>query len=121
MCELMGIPILAFALGLYLPIHLSSGILIGGIIRVLVEKRFNKNETQQKIQTERGTLLASGLVAGDALMGIVIAAFAGLNINIAFGKTMIPGISSNPWVATIAFLLLSLWVYGFTVKIDKRT
>ena len=119
MCELMGIPILAFALGLYLPIHLSVGILVGGIIRVLVDRRFKNNEEQLKKQTERGILLSSGLVAGDALMGIVIAAFAGLGIDIAFGKNIMPSITGNPITASLAFLILAYWVYSFTTRVRK--
>ncbi len=119
MCELMGIPILAFALGLYLPIHLSTGILVGGIIRKLVDKKFKDNEALLKAQTEKGVLISSGLVAGDALMGIIIAVFAGLNINIAFGKSMATGITQNPITATIAFLILSVWIYFFTIKRDE--
>ena len=47
-CELAGLPILPVALGIYLPIHLNAAILVGGIVRVLVEKKFKKNEEQQK-------------------------------------------------------------------------
>lgn len=119
MCELVGIPVLTFALGLYLPIHLSGGIVMGGIIRVLIDKKFKRDEEVLKAQTERGVLLASGLVAGDALMGIVIASFAGLGINIAFGKTLVPGITGNPITASIAFLLLAFWVYSYTAKVNK--
>lgn len=118
MCELMGIPILAFALGLYLPIHLSAGILVGGIIRKLVDNKYKNDEILLKAQTEKGILISSGLVAGDALMGILIAAFAGINLNIAFGSNILPNITQSPITATIAFLLLSVWVYLFTIKRD---
>jgi len=120
MCELMGIPILAFALGLYLPIHLSAGILVGGIIRKLVDKRFKGEEEVLKRQTEKGILLSSGLVAGDALMGIVIAAFAGLNIDIAIGNNIVPEVTGNPITASIAFFILALWIYSFTTKIKAK-
>lgn len=120
MCELVGIPVLAFALGLYLPIHLSAGVLAGGIIRVLVNRKFKKDEDLLKKQNERGILLSSGLVAGDALMGIVIAAFAGLGIDIAFGKNIAPEITGNPITASIAFLVLAYWIYSFTIKRVKK-
>lgn len=121
MCELAGIPVLAFALGVYLPIHLSAGVLAGGIVRVLVNRKFQKDEELLKRQTERGILLSSGLVAGDALMGIVIAAFAGLEINIAFGETLLPGITGNPFTASIVFLILLYWVYSFTTRTVKNS
>jgi putative OPT family oligopeptide transporter len=119
MCELLGVSVLTFALGLYLPIHLSGGIVIGGIIRVLIDKKFMKDEELLKQQTERGVLLASGLVAGDALMGIVIAAFAGLQIPIAFGKDFAPAITGSPITASVAFLLLAFWVYSYASSINK--
>lgn len=120
MCALMGIPILPFALGLYLPIHLSSGILVGGIIRVLVDNRYKKDEEQLKLQTEKGILLSSGLVAGDALIGIVIAIFAGINVPINIGERIAPAITQNPWTAAVIFLLLAIWVYNYTSRKEMR-
>lgn len=120
MCELIGVPVLTFALGLYLPIHLSGSIVVGGIIRVIIDRRFKNNDKLLKQQTEKGILLASGLVAGDALMGIVVAAFAGLGVNIAIGKTIAPGVTGNPITASIAFLLLAFWVYSFAAKVNKN-
>jgi uncharacterized oligopeptide transporter (OPT) family protein len=120
MCELAGIPVLTFALGLYLPIHLSGGVVAGGIIRVIIEKKFKYDEELKKQQTERGVLLASGLVAGDALMGIVIAASAGFGVQIAFGKTLFPDIAGSPITASIAFFLLALWVYSYAANTNRK-
>ncbi|KRQ87461.1 OPT oligopeptide transporter protein [Caloramator mitchellensis] len=119
MTALMGIPILPVALGLYLPIHLSAGILVGGLIRLFVEKKFKNDEKTQKEQIEKGVLLASGMVAGDALMGILVAAFAGLGIDIAFGAKIAPALTSNPWTAAVVLLAFSYWVYNFSVKKDN--
>lgn len=120
MCELMNIPILAFALGLYLPIHLSTAILVGGIIRELVDRKFKNNPEQAKKQSEKGILLSSGLVAGDALIGIVIASLAALKINIGIGEKVIPSIATNPATAAIMFFLLAIWVYKFSARVDKK-
>ncbi len=120
MCELMGLPILPFALGLYLPIHLSAGILVGGIIRNLVEKKFSKNEEALKEQNEKGILLASGLVAGDALMGIIVAVFAAIKMDIGFGAKIFPNIANSPWTAAVVFLLLAIWMYNATIKRDRK-
>jgi putative OPT family oligopeptide transporter len=118
-CELAGLPILPVALGLYLPIHLSSSILVGGIIRVLVEKKFKKNEEQQKLQVEKGILLASGLVAGDALMGIVVAGIATVGLDVGFGAKLIPGLAGNATFSTLIFFGLGLWIYMFATKVDE--
>lgn len=78
-CELMSIPSLPFAIGLYLPVHLSVPIFIGGVVRAIMEKR------GQNIH--HGTLFSSGLVAGDAIIGIVIAILTtfGVADKLAFG------------------------------------
>jgi len=120
-CELAGLPILPVALGIYLPIHLNAAILCGGIVRVLVEKKFKKNEEQQKLQVEKGILLASGLVAGDALMGIVVAGVATVGLDIGFGAKLLPGLAASPEFATIMFFALGLWIYMFATKVDKET
>ncbi|WP_171012076.1 OPT family oligopeptide transporter [Hathewaya histolytica] len=119
-CELVKLPILPVALGIYLPIHLNTGILCGGIVRVLVEKKFKNNEQKRKEQVEKGILLSSGIVAGDALMGIIIAIFATLNINIAFGTNILTYITGNPYVAAIIFLLLGIWIYRFATKVEDE-
>jgi len=120
MCELMGLPVLPVALGIYLPISLSAGILFGGIARLLVEKKFKKDEEQSKLQTERGVLLASGLVAGDAIIGIVIASFVGLNVNIGIGAKLIPAFAQNNWIALVIFTAFVVWMYKFSCKVEKK-
>jgi len=124
MCELLGIPVLPVALGIYLPIHLSSGILVGGIVRLLVEKKFKKaDEAQGKIQVEKGILLASGLVAGDAIMGIVVAVLAAFKLSgaVGIGAKIMPAITQNHWTALAVYLLFAAWIYRFTIKVDKTT
>lgn len=118
-CQLAKIPILPVALGIYLPITLNCAILCGGIIRVFVEKRFKNNKKQQEAAMEKGTLLASGLVAGDALIGIVIAVFVTFNINIGFGSNIIPTVTQSEALSFIMFLLLAIWIYYFSCKKDK--
>ena len=120
MCALMKLPILPVALGLYLPIHLSAGILIGGLVRVLVDHKFRNNSEEQKQGVEKGILLSSGLVAGDAIMGIVIAVFATLSINIGFGANILPSITGSPYTAIILYILLAIWMYRVTIKKDKK-
>nr|WP_297934661.1 oligopeptide transporter, OPT family [uncultured Lachnoclostridium sp.] len=66
--ELLGIPVLPFAVGLYLPVHLSAGIMVGGLVRFVIEK--NKKDV------EPGILFASGMIAGEGLVGILLAVFA---------------------------------------------
>ncbi|MED4727726.1 oligopeptide transporter, OPT family [Aneurinibacillus migulanus] len=98
--ELMGIGSLPFAVGLYLPIHLSTPIMLGGVIRGIVERR-EKNEEVRKQKLERGILLSSGFIAGEALMGILIA------IAVSIGIAMPENPFFGPLVSLIAFLLVA--------------
>ena len=66
--EIMGLPTLAFAVGLYLPIHLATPIMAGGLIRWVVEKRNKGDELNER--REAGVLYGSGLIAGAALVGV---------------------------------------------------
>lgn len=115
-CALSGIPILPVALGIYLPISLSSPVLIGGIIRRLVEHKFKSDEIQKDYSVDRGVLLASGLVAGDALIGILIAVLAVLEVNIGLGGILFPTVSQSNLLSFIMFMALGAWVYIFSVK-----
>ncbi|HWJ03419.1 MAG TPA: OPT/YSL family transporter, partial [Verrucomicrobiae bacterium] len=109
---LMGLPILPFALGLYLPIHLSAGVMVGGVVRAFVDRKLQGEALKQKV--EKGILLSSGLIAGDALIGIAIAVFAYLKIDIAFfGKS--PWATNN-WLAIGMFVLLAIFTYVYVMK-----
>ena len=75
--EVIGIPVLPFAVGLYLPIYLSAPIFLGGIIRWFVEKKKAKaSEQEQKETVEKGILYCSGLIAGEGVIGMILAIFA---------------------------------------------
>ncbi len=68
--EMLGVSSLAFALGMYIPIQYNSPILVGAIVAHLVKKS-TKDETLSRARFDRGILLASGLIAGGALMGVL--------------------------------------------------
>ena len=77
---MIGVPSLAFALGMFIPLELNTPILLGGIISHFVSTR-SKDEKVNNARRERGTLIASGFIAGGALMGVVAAImkFGGIN------------------------------------------
>lgn len=77
---MIGVPSLAFALGMFIPLELNTPILLGGIISHFVSSR-SKDEKVNNARRERGTLIASGFIAGGALMGVVsaIMKFGGIN------------------------------------------
>ena len=77
--ELVGVPPLAFALGMYLPIQINMPLMVGGFVSYLVIKRSKRVKSEEgNSPKERGTLIASGFIAGGALMGVVGAL---LNLN----------------------------------------
>lgn len=118
-CAFAGLPILPVALGLYLPISLNAAIFFGGLVRKFVEMRFKKDEAKLDTAIERGTLIASGLVAGDALTGIIIGVFAAINIKIDFLAGIIPNESLKNLVSLGIFVLLALWLYNYSCKFKK--
>lgn len=120
-CALASLPILPVALGLYLPISLNSAIFFGGIVRNLVDNKFKENELDMNTAVERGTLIASGLVAGDALTGIVIGIFAALNIKTNFLAGIIPSEGIRNLVSIGIFVLLAMWLYNYSIRFSRNT
>ena len=123
--EVLGIPVLAFAIGLYLPIHLSAPIFVGGLIKWFVEdKKKYDNEAQKKHSVESGILYSAGMIAGEGLVGILLAAFAVLGLD--FDMSGIYGdnfMAIGNWVGLIVFALLLATLFYMcrkknTVEID---
>jgi len=110
--ELLGVPSLAFAVGIYLPLSTMTPVFVGGCLRALVEKRAMRagaSEDDTNKATEQGVLLASGLIAGEGVMGIgtaVTALIMGRRPEgFSFGLTGITG----SVVSLVAFALLG-WI-----------
>ena len=120
--ELLGLPILPIALGLYLPIALSSAILTGAVVRKVVDMKFASNKAEGDKRVEKGILLSSGLVAGDALIGILIAVFITLGKDLSTVGAKFGAITSNSNVAIAIFMGLAVWIYAQVVsgKVEKK-
>jgi putative OPT family oligopeptide transporter len=99
--EIMGLPTLAFAVGLYLPIHLAVPIMAGGLVRLGVEKTA-ADKPRQEARRESGILFSSGLIAGAALIGVAAAGLAFFEIGPG-GEAVD---SYEVWPAFAAFALL---------------
>jgi putative OPT family oligopeptide transporter len=107
---LIRAPILPFALGLYLPLSLSTATMAGGLVREIVN-RMNSSEQAQ----ERGVLLSSGLIAGDATTGVILALLTILGIVPQDHASYLPD-----WTSLILFLLLGLGSALFTLFKQKE-
>ncbi|MDR3226383.1 MAG: oligopeptide transporter, OPT family [Prevotellaceae bacterium] len=101
-----GIPALAFALGMFIPLYLNVPLLVGGAVSWYVTTR-SKNKELNKSRGEKGTLLASGLIAGGALMGVVSASLKFGNID-----WMI-----LPWAKSHGAELLSIVMYAALIGV----
>ena len=73
--EIIGIPVLPFAIGIYLPVHLNACVMVGGLIRLALEKS-KKEEEEKKLIINDGVLFCSGMIAGEGLVGILLALLA---------------------------------------------
>jgi putative OPT family oligopeptide transporter len=110
---MLGVPALAFALGMFIPLGLNTPLLVGGIIAHLVSTR-SRDEKLNTERRDRGTLIASGFIAGGALMGVVSAMlkFGGLNLE------------AHQWLASdgaqylgiVMFTLLCVYLYRKSIK-----
>ena len=78
--EVLGAPVMPFAIGLYLPIHLSVPIMAGGLVRLFLEKRKYANEKEKEDCVQSGVLYTSGLIAGEGIVGIILAVFAVIKV-----------------------------------------
>lgn len=83
--EILRIPVMPFAIGLYLPIYLNASILIGGLVRYFMENRKKVDEETKKEETTKGTLYCAGMIAGEGLVGLLLAilAIAGANMDLS--------------------------------------
>ena len=112
-----NIPALAFALGMFIPLELNLPLLVGGAINWYVTTR-SKDEKINNERGEKGTLLASGFIAGGALMGVVSAAmrFGGINL-------VNEGWLANPMselVSLVAYALLIVYLIKASMNIQKK-
>lgn len=110
--ELLRVPVMPFAIGLYLPIYLNASIMIGGAVRMFMDRRKNVDEETKTKQTTDGTLYCAGMIAGEGLVGILLAIFAVFGINVSIGESVNFGNIGGVVLMVIMILCLlkfSLW------------
>ena len=117
--ELIGIPVLPFAIGVYLPVHLNACIMVGGLIRLAVDK-MKKDEEEKKRITSDGILFCSGMIAGEGLVGILLALLAvfGLNkvIDISGFLNLPDGVAKVAALVVFGLIILSLLKFSVWKK-----
>ncbi len=125
MIEVLGLPVLPVAIGLYLPIHLSAPIFVGGLLRWFFEsKRKGQTETEHKDIIDRGILYSSGLIAGEGLVGIALAILAIIPAPNAANRSVADmlnlGFSFGNWGGLCFFVLMLATMVYFSVHVDRR-
>ncbi|WP_302987797.1 OPT family oligopeptide transporter [Alistipes senegalensis] len=109
----IGIPALAFALGMFIPMELNAPLVVGGLVAWFVSNR-SKDEGLNKARFDRGTLIASGFIAGGALMGVVSAVlkFAGVDWFLSGWAAS----NAAEWVGLAMYLVLIGYMSWHTIK-----
>ncbi len=120
--EICRISVLPFAIGLYLPLELSTTIMLGGVIRHLIDKRKTDREKENS-DTDAGVLFSSGMIAGEGLVGILLAILTVVGVadtfDLSFLPDMLPGVASTVYsyvvgIGMIVLLALLLFKVGKT-------
>lgn len=127
--EFVGVPPLAFALGMYLPIYLNTPLLVGGIVAHFVSKS-SKDETLANSRKERGTLIASGFVAGGAIFGVFSLLIILLGqLFISDNWTIMKALGTEHWAESSGgeilgfgmFVLMALYMYWSSIRLKNKS
>jgi putative OPT family oligopeptide transporter len=119
--ELVGVASLPFAVGLYLPIHTSAGIFVGGLVRWLVDRR-RKGESATEAEFSPGALMAAGLIAGGAIAGVVQSIIL---LNDAEAKFDLSGLvgslaRNHTWWPMVWFLAMAAALYFVGARRENK-
>ena len=106
--EVVGIPVLPFAIGVYLPVQLNACIMVGGLIRLIMD-RLNKEEKEKTAIVNDGILFCSGMIAGEGVIGILLALTA------VFGIDKVIDISGKLGLSPLASSIGSLVVFALVI------
>ena len=112
--EVLRIPVMPFAIGLYLPIYLNTSIMIGGVVRWFMDSRKKVDAKTKEEQSTNGTLFCAGMIAGEGLVGILLAVFAvfGINTALSFDLGNVGGI--------VLMIVMIACLLAFSLKKKKN-
>lgn len=115
--EILQIPVMPFAVGMYLPFSLNAGIMCGGIVRFIMEHR-KVSDAEKKEAVDRGVLYTSGLIAGEGLMGVVLAVLAVIEVDKVVDISDVFSLGS---IGSIIIFLLLLGSLGYVCVGKKKS
>ena len=114
--EILRIPVMPFAIGLYLPIYLNAAIMIGGVVRMFVDGRKNVDAKTKEVQATDGTLYCAGMIAGEGLVGILLAILAVVNVSSVFDLSGSINLGNAGGVILMLLMILSLLKFSIWNK-----
>ena len=124
--EVLRVPVMPFAIGLYLPIYLSCGIMVGGVVRLFLDKK-KEAEAKKKEMIRNGTLYCAGMIAGEGLVGILMAVLAIIKVGdnsigaIIGGLFNLSGAAGNiVGLIVLALMILSLLKFSVWSKTKSK-
>ena len=124
--EVLRVPVMPFAIGLYLPIYLSCGIMVGGVVRLFLDKK-KEAEAKKKEMISNGTLYCAGMIAGEGLVGILMAVLAIIKVgdnsigDIIGGLFNLSGVAGNiVGLIVLALMILSLLKFSVWSKTKSK-
>ena len=124
--EVLRVPVMPFAIGLYLPIYLSCGIMVGGVVRLFLDKK-KEAEAKKKEMISNGTLYCAGMIAGEGLVGILMAVLAIIKVGdnsiaaIIGGLFNLSGAAGNiVGLIVLALMILSLLKFSVWSKTKSK-
>lgn len=108
--EILRVPVMPFAIGLYLPIYLNASIMIGGVVRMLMDGRKKVDNKTKERQSTDGTLYCAGMIAGEGLVGILLAILAvgGITMELPLDLGNVGGVALMI-VMILCLLKFSMW------------
>lgn len=121
--ELCGVKGLPFAVGLYLPISISTPIFIGGLTRWIVDNKFRKRKEGEDVEAAPGMLFSSGLIAGGAICGLVIAILTGLNLDktLNIGPSLLGKLVHNNLYGLLIFAIMLGLLFFVAIDIKNKS
>ena len=121
--EIIGVSALPFAVGMYLPLSTSATIFVGGGVRALVERRSRGQRTMAEEESGPGVLFSSGLIAGGAIAGLLLAVPAAFEVDekLAIGQYLPASVTGSNLVALIIFGLLCFGLYKIAMRRGLKT
>lgn len=121
--EIVGIPVLPFAIGVYLPVQLNACIMVGGLVRLAFDK-MNREEKEKEAIISDGILYCSGMIAGEGLVGILLALLAVFGVNKAIDLSSMlnlpAGVANVASIFVFALVVLSVLKFSLWKKRERK-